>query len=374
MPMKILYVATVVKQHIMQFHVPFLQMCKDIGWETAVAARNDYENPADCTIPFCDIYFNIPFERSPLKIGNIRAFRELKNVIENGDYDIVHCHTPVGAMLARLAAGKVRKNGTKVIYTAHGFHFYKGAPLMNWLVYYPVEWLLAHWTDVLITINREDDAFAQKHMHAKQVVYTCGVGVDVEKFSNCAAERNVIRKEIGISEADLLLLSVGELNQNKNHQIVIRALALCENPHIHYAIAGAGEEKKKLEELSRAWGVEKQVHLLGYRTDVAALNKAADIFCFPSRREGLGMAALEAMAAGLPIVAASNRGTADLLMHGENGFLCGSEDAEAFYKAIDLLVKDPKLREKMGQEGIKTAQRFDRSTALLQIKKIYEEV
>ena len=166
---KVLFAATVVKTHIMEFHIPFLRMFQQAGWETAVAARNDYEDPGDCVIPCCDRYYDIPFERSPLKPGNLRAYRDLKRVIDEGKYNLIHCHTPVGALLTRLAALRVRKKGTKVIYTAHGFHFYRGAPILNWLVYFPAEWLCGFFTDVLITINREDYAFAQKHIHAGKV-------------------------------------------------------------------------------------------------------------------------------------------------------------------------------------------------------------
>lgn len=155
---KVLFVATVVKTHIMEFHIPYLKMFKEHGWETAVAARNDYENPDDCVIPYCDSYYDIPFERSPIKPGNITSYKKLKKIIGEGAYDILHCHTPVGAMIARLAAIKARKKGTRVIYTAHGFHFFKGAPLLNWLIYFPVEWICSFLTDTLITINQEDYA------------------------------------------------------------------------------------------------------------------------------------------------------------------------------------------------------------------------
>ena len=163
---KVLFVATVVKTHMMQFHLPYLKMFQDMGWETAVASRNDYEDPADCVIPFCDTYYDIPFERMPWKPKNLTAYRMLKKIIDEGEYDIIHCHTPVGAMIARLAALSARKKGTKVIYTAHGFHFFKGAPLLNWLVFFPAEWLLAPVTDVLITINLEDHARAKRLMKA----------------------------------------------------------------------------------------------------------------------------------------------------------------------------------------------------------------
>lgn len=166
---KILFVATVVKTHIMQFHIPYLKMLQQMGWETAVAARNDYENPEDCRIPHCDHYEDIPFERMPWKLGNIRAYRMLKELIRRENYDVIHCHTPVGAMIARLAAADARKKGTKVVYTAHGFHFFNGAPRINWLLFYPAEWLLAPLTDVLITINQEDYLRAKKKLRAKKL-------------------------------------------------------------------------------------------------------------------------------------------------------------------------------------------------------------
>ena len=165
---KVLFVATVVKTHIMEFHIPYLKMFQDMGWETAVAARNDYEDPADCKIPFCDTYYDIPFERLPWKAANIKAYRELKAIIDREHFDIIHCHTPVGAMIARLAARDARKRGTKVIYTAHGFHFFKGAPVKNWLMFYPAEWLLAPLTDVLVTINNEDYAVAKRQIRPRR--------------------------------------------------------------------------------------------------------------------------------------------------------------------------------------------------------------
>ncbi|MCQ2381244.1 MAG: glycosyltransferase, partial [Acidaminococcaceae bacterium] len=222
---KALFVATVVKTHIMAFHIPFLKMLKEIGYETAVAARNDYDNKNECNIPYCDEYFDAHFKRSPFSFANIKAYHQLKKIINNNHYDIIHCHTPVGGVLARLAAWGSR---AKVIYTAHGFHFYKGAPLLNWLVYFPVEWVCAWLTDVLVTINQEDYIFAKKHMHAKQVVYIPGVGIDLDKFKSDVLDKQQRiqkRQVLGLTAEDKILLSVGELNKNKNHEIGIWALA-----------------------------------------------------------------------------------------------------------------------------------------------------
>ena len=356
---KVLFVATVVKTHIMEFHVPYLKMFRDAGWETAVAARNDYEDPADCVIPYCDHYYDIPFERSPLKPGNIKAYRELKKVIDSGHYDIIHCHTPVGALLTRLAARKARKAGTRVLYTAHGFHFYKGAPLLNWLLYYPVEKLCARWTDTLITINKEDYDLACRKMRAGKVEYVPGVGIDVDRFANAAVDRAAKRREIGVPEDAFLLLSVGELNKNKNHQVVIKALAKCNNRKIHYAIAGQGNLDKDLLALARQLGISEQLHLLGYRNDVAELYKTADVDVFPSIREGLGLAALEGMAAGLPLIAADNRGTRDYARDGENGIVSPPTDADAFALAIQKLYEDPELYHAMASRAEKDAKAFE---------------
>ena len=179
---KVLFVAKVVRSHIATFHLPYLKMFKEMGWETAVAAHNDYDDPRDCVIPNCDTFFDVPFERFPLSPNNVTSYRQLKKIIDAGEYDIIHCHTPVSAMITRLAALSARKRGTKVIYTAHGFHFFKGAPLINWLLYFPVEWFLARYTDALITINKEDYARAQKFA-AKKVYYVPGVGIDTKKFA-----------------------------------------------------------------------------------------------------------------------------------------------------------------------------------------------
>ena len=239
---KVLFVATVVKTHIMEFHIPYLKMFQDMGWETAVAARNDYEDPADCKIPFCDTYYDIPFERLPWKAANIKAYRELKAIIDREHFDIIHCHTPVGAMIARLAARDARKRGTKVIYTAHGFHFFKGAPVKNWLMFYPAEWLLAPLTDVLVTINKEDYAFAKKKIHAKRIEYVPGVGVDTAKFHVGTVDRAEKRRELGLTEQDFLILTVAEMTKNKNHSTVLKALALLKNEpgyeSMHYLICG----------------------------------------------------------------------------------------------------------------------------------------
>lgn len=345
---KVLFVATVVKTHIMEFHIPYLKMFKEMGWETAVAAKNDYETPADCVIPYCDTYYNISFERNPLKLNNWNAYRSLKKIIETEKFDIIHCHTPVGAMLTRLAAKQMRKHGTKVFYTAHGFHFYKGAPAINWLLYYPVEKYLSKYTDVLITINKEDYKRA-RDFNAEKVYYIPGVGIDIRKFQTTETlhkeKHNLLCLEFGIPTDAKILLSVGEINKNKNHRVVIEALGRLKRKDIYYVICGRGPLSDEYKELSSRYGLEKQVILTGYRTDVADFYKAADVFAFPSFREGLPVAVMEAMASGLPVIATKIRGSKDLIEESINGMLLEPTDVEGFAKAIvSMFDKDDRKR------------------------------
>lgn len=370
---KVLFVATVVKTHIMEFHIPYLKMFKEMGWETAVAARNDYENPADCVIPYCDTYYNIPFERNPLKPGNLKAYKELKHIIDEGEYDIIHCHTPVGAMLTRLAAKQARKQGTKVFYTAHGFHFYKGAPAINWILYYPVEKWLSRYTDVLITINKEDYERA-KTFKAGKVCYVPGVGIDLKKFNVGYVNREQKRKEIGVSADDFVLLSVGELIPRKNHEVVIRALSVLKQldklNHIEYVICGRGAYETDLKKLAEGLDVADHVHFLGYRNDISEICNCADLFVFMSHQEGLPVALMEAMACGLPAVCSNIRGNTDLIEDGVTGLLANNTPEEVA-ESISEMKSDTALRNRVASAALQKIKQFDLSSVEDEMSKIY---
>ena len=370
---KVLFVATVVKTHIMEFHIPYLKMFKEEGWETAVAARNDYENPADCVIPYCDIYYNIPFERNPLKPGNLKAYKELKHIIDEGEYDIIHCHTPVGAMLTRLAAKQTRKQGTKVFYTAHGFHFYKGAPAINWILYYPVEKWLSRYTDVLITINKEDYERA-KTFKAGKVCYVPGVGIDLKKFNAGYVNKEQKRKEIGVSADDFVLLSVGELIPRKNHEVVIRALSVLKQldklNHIEYVICGRGAYEADLRKLAEGLDVADHVHFLGYRNDISEICNCADLFVFMSHQEGLPVALMEAMACGLPAVCSNIRGNTDLIEDGVTGLLANNTPEEVA-QSISKMKSDTALRNRVASAALQKIKQFDLSSVEDEMSKIY---
>lgn len=377
MKKKVLFVATVVKTHIMQFHIPYLKMLKEMGWETAVAARNDYEDSADCVIPYCDAFYDIPFERTPWKAGNLRAYRMLKKIIDEGEYAVVHCHTPVGASIARLAARSARKKGTKMVYTAHGFHFFTGAPLLNWLLFYPVERYLAPMTDVLITINKEDYARAKKKLATRRIEYVPGVGVDTRRFHINGVDREEKRRELGFGDEAFLILTVAEMTKNKNHATVLRALALLkqepEFSAMHYLICGRGDEQWSLEKLTKELGLTEHVHFLGYRSDVPELYRSSDLFAFMPFREGLSLALMEAMSSGLPTVCSRIRGNTDLIDENVSGVFA-ENNPQAVADVILALRRDPQRRAALGQAAREKVGVFDEVPVHARMKEIYESL
>lgn len=335
--MKILYVTTI-SLTMNSFFKPHVEMLVREGHQVDIAC-NYKELPLDVLYKQLGCMMHqIDFSRSPLSMDNLKAWDQLKQVVEVGKYDIVHCHTPNASAITRLVCRRFRKkNGLKVFYTAHGFHFYNGAPKLNWLVFYPIEKLCSCFTDKLITINQEDYLLAQRKFHASEVCYVPGVGVDLSRFTNVQVDRAAKRREIGVPEDATLLLSVGELNENKNHQIVLRAVAQMHNPRIHYAIAGTGDQREHLLKLAEELGVSGQIHLLGYRSDIPELNHSADLFCFPSLREGLAVSVIEAMACGVPVACSRIRGNTDLVCE-DNGSLFEATNVESCRLTIDNLL------------------------------------
>lgn len=344
---KALIVASVASM-IQQFNMQNIQLLLDLGYSVDVACNCKEGNTISdeqikemmAVLAEKGVFVtHVPIPRKIYDLkGIFKSIMYIKKMCKKEKYVLMHCHSPIGSVVARTAALKARKDGMKVIYTAHGFHFYKGAPKKNWIIFYPIEKLFSYVTDVLITINKEDYTFAKRNMHAKKTVYIPGVGVDVEKFKNIVCDRNLKRKELGIKENDFLILSVGELNQNKNHEVILRAIAKVNDTRIHYLIAGRGEKKEKLKKLARDLNVNLQ--LLGYRTDIMELLNVSDIFVLPSFREGLSVALMEAMAAGLPCVVSKIRGNVDLIEEGKGGYLCAPNDVDGFEARIDELRLD----------------------------------
>lgn len=365
--MKLLYVTTV--GATMGFFKDLIKQMLDEGHTVDIACNDKLWAVPDCYREWgCDIY-QIDCSRSPLSISNLKAVKQIRKIVQENKYDIVHCHTPVAAICARTACRRLRKAGAvKVIYTAHGFHFFKGAPMKNWLMFYPAEWLCAHWTDVLVTINKEDYELAVKKMHAAKVEYVPGVGVDIAKFASTQIDRAAKRNEIGVPDDAFMLLSVGELNANKNHETVLRAIAELDDPNIHYAIAGKGELDTFLTDTAKTLGLDDRFHLLGFRSDVPELYKAADLFIHPSFREGLPVSVMEAIASHLPVICSDIRGARDLVdrMH-----LFDPHSANSVAKLIRAAKTGADSCVETDFEGLK---KFDISNVIKNMNRIYGEV
>lgn len=312
---KVLFVATV-DSHIELFHLPYLEMFKKRGYEVHVATNTDKP------IKFCDKKIKIPIERNPFRLKNLKAIKELKKVINEEKYDIIHCHTPMGGVVARLAAKKARKNGTRVIYTAHGFHFYTGAPLRFWTMFYPVEKYLAKHTDTLITINTEDFERAKRKFgkRCKDIQYVPGVGVDEKKFSKklSAAEKSELRKSLGLKDDDFVMICVGRLDTNKNQGFLIDTTRelLKEDKKYHLLLVGPDENSGYFQE--QAEDIKDHIHFLGKRSDIVELLNISDVALSASKREGLPVNLIEAAIAGAPIVATGCRGNRDVTKNTTN--------------------------------------------------------
>src|SRR4051794_13239116 len=349
MQKRILFCATV-DYHFSSFHLPYMKWFKDQGWEVHVAAAGKKD------LPGAGEKFVIPIARSPFNRNNIKAYEELKKIIDQNDYKMIHCHTPMGGVLARLAAREVRKKGTKVIYTAHGFHFCKGAPLANWLLYYPIEKTLALFTDCLITINTEDYQLAKRRFKAKKIEHVHGVGVNADKFKPVGEEqRKQLRQQYGYKEDDFLLFYAAEFNQNKNQQLLIEALALIKDevPNARLLLAGKGPLLEVCRKLASQREIEGMVDFLGYRNDIENLLKISDLAVASSLREGLPVNIMEAMACELPVIASDNRGHRELIVNDKNGWIIEHENPAQFAKKMNFLVEDDYLRAQLGVNGRK---------------------
>lgn len=365
---KVLFVATV-ESHLYSFHIPYLKWFKEQGYEVHTAC-----NGKDLILP-ADKSFNIPFQRSPFKMDNIKAYKELKTIIDKENYDIIHCHTPMGGALTRLAARRARKKGTKVIYTAHGFHFFKGAPLINWLLYYPVEKYLARYTDILITINNEDYENAiKKRFKAKKIELIDGVGVNLKKFKpQTIEEKNRLRNEYGYKEEDFILIYAGELNYNKNQSLLFKVIALLneEIPEIMLLLPGTGDLLEDYQSEVTELGINKHVEFLGYRNDVPSLMLLSDIAVSASRREGLPVNVMEAMATGLPLVVTNCRGNRDLVVNGENGYVIEIDDVKGFAQALKNLYDSEELRKTMAENSLTLIKKYSLENVMQEMERVY---
>lgn len=313
-----------------------------------------------------------PCPRSVFRVGDIiRSYGIIKKLIEERHYKIVHCHSPIGGVIARFASRKARKEGTKVVYTAHGFHFFKGASLLNWLIFYPIEKLCSRLTDVLITINKEDYIRA-KSWNTCRVECVAGIGVHTEEFRSEIVDKKKCREEFGFKDDDFVFMSTGQISVRKNHEVIIRAISEIKNRKVKYLIVGFGELQEKLKTLVKELDIEDRVVFAGYRGDVKRLLHAVDGFAFPSLQEGLPVALMEAMSVGLPIVCSNIRGNVDLIENGKGGFLLDCHDVHGFAEDMTKIASG-KCKD-MGNENIKNMKKFDIEAVNEHMGRLYSEL
>ena len=363
--MKILYTATVLS-HICQFHLPHMQHLQEQGWEVHVAAHDNLAVKNGLQLKYCDKFIETSFSRSPKSLDNLKAYKQLKRLLAEEHYDVILCNTPMGGIVTRLAAKQTRKQGTKVIYMAHGFHFYKGSSKKAWLVFYPIEKYMAKYCDLLITINKEDYALAQKKFSKRtKVAHIHGVGVDEKRYHPAAEEEQLaMRQAEGLSPEDYVILCTGELNDNKNQSTLISAVALLKDriPGLKVLLAGNGPKEEELRAQIQDEGLENIVKLLGYRTDLEKVVPAVDLVVSCSHREGMPLNIIEAMLCKKPVVASHNRGHNELLRWEPDGLSFSPGDSAALKDSILRLRENTGLRLQLEEEGFSFATAYSVSS------------
>ena len=364
---------------LVQFEMNNVKILQEMGYEVHYATNYQQEDMyADAPQKIRDagvVLHQIDFVRSPYNVpANVTAYKQLVALMQKEQFAGVHCHTPMAGVLSRLAAKAT--NTKPVLYTAHGFHFYKGCPIQNRLIYETAERFMARYTDALITINEEDYQAAKTFQLRGQAYKIPGVGVDTVEIGKKEIDICSKRKELGINQQAFVIMSTGELNGNKNHETAIKALAKANIDNCYYVICGEGENRSKLIRLAKTAAVDDKVLFLGFREDVKEILKSADLFVFPSMREGLGLAAIEALAAGLPVIAAKNRGSLEYYQ----------KDAVELFEAQDYerlcakilkwknILKNEQKRKEISLVAQKQARNFDCKVVMEKMKRIYTGV
>lgn len=353
-----------------------MKTLQNMGYEVHCAANKEYEKNIDAEVHFPSIgvaYHQIKFDsKSPLSKKSFGAAREFCKLIRENKFDVIHCHTPIVGAIVRMCCIFERIKGTKVIYTTHGLAFTKNSGIKSWLVYAGMEWICSWFTDAVITINYEDYD-KMKRMGCKRVFHINGVGVNTEKYHNVNIDRNEYRSLLGIEKNDIMILSVGELSVRKNHQIIIKALAQINDPRYVFVVCGheigGSDMTKMLTELAE----EKNVRLkiMGFRHDIPEICHCADIAVLPSLREGLGLAGIEALASGVPVVGTAVQGIKDYVVDGETGYLCDAYDESQFAEKIKIL-SNPIVKGNMIEACVKKAEEFSTKVSFEQMESIYE--
>ncbi len=369
--MRILYVTTI--GTTMGFFPEHIRALVAAG-HTVEIASNDTESAVPAIYGEMGIKTHtVHFSRSPLARENFKAIGELKRVIKEGGFDLIHTHTPNASAIVRLVCRRLRKEGLRVFYTAHGFHFYTGAPLKNWLIYYTIEKLCSRWTDVLITINDEDFTRATKKFKAENTVLVPGVGVDLQRFYDCQIDRSAERAALGLSPQDKVLIYIGELNYNKNQTSLIDMLAEISKTRddVKLVLVGDGSRREALLQKAAELGVSQSLILTGYRRDIPKLIKLSDITVPSSIREGLAVNLVESMASGVPIVAYDNRGHRPIVKDGVTGYIVPNGDYKAMAQKVNFLLDNPAVAEDMAKQGYIEVEKYAALSVAQRMMEIY---
>lgn len=366
---RILYTASV-DLHIINFHLPYLKFLKDSGYEIHVACSGDRD------VEYADIVHRIPFRRSPYDIKNVLAYKRLKEIINKEKFVLIHCHTPMCGIITRLAAREARRNGTIVFYTVHGFHFFTGAPLRNWLIYYPVELLFSLFTDVIITINEEDDNRVQQGIfRIKDKYRISGIGINPDRL-DLTTDRRSTRERLSIEEDDLVILYIAEFTKRKNHRYLFdRMKGLTRMvPKVKFVFAGGfSSEKEGLHEFSRRENLDKFIVFMGYQNNIGQLISIADIGLSVSLSEGLPIGVAEMMYSGIPVLASRIRGHKELIDDGINGFLFDFDQRNEFESKLLDLCTNSRLRNNIGLAASLKMEDFMVTRTLKEMEKIYQK-
>lgn len=364
------------------FNMDNIRILQELGYEVHVAANFEFgsitsQERVDEFRRELEregiVVYQIPIPRS---IGDIRhiiqSYRQMKRICIRQKFDLIHTQSPIGGVVARLAAKGLRKSGMTVIYTAHGFHFYEGSPKKNWFLFYPIEKFFSRFTDILITINQEDYQRAKK-FHAKEAVYVPGIGVDTRYFAEEESDRKKTRADLGVGDKDYLLVSVGQLSRRKNQETVIRAVAHLADKAVKYLIVGIGELEREDRDLAERLGVGANIIFAGYRSDVRKMLHAADCFIFPSLQEGLPVSLMEAMAAGVPVICSRIRGNTDLITDGIEGKLVGAMNVKGYAAAIAEFKKNPEQADACRRHALEKVRVFSGENVHRRMEEIYRD-
>lgn len=317
----------------------------------------------------------VDLKRSPLSPHNVRGFIQMKNYLKKNKYDFIITNEPVMGMVTRFASVSLRKSGTKVIYFAHGFHFWKGAPILNWLLFFPMEKIASYFTDVIVTMNREDYLLAKKTFGSASIKYIHGIGIDLSKFDFSNALRTKKREQLGVLDDEIMIFSANELTNRKNVMFalqVINTLVLKGYRNVKYFVRGQGPLEKQMQNYIKANKLEQNVCLLGYGKDILEMDCASDIFLFTSKQEGLPVAVMEAMSCQLPCVVSDIRGVTDLIENGKGGYVCKLCHINDFVQSIEKIIKN-KEKENLTKNNKNTLKLYDRSSVFSDIYGILQE-